>query len=152
MVSRRSSGYLPGGAHLVDGSTFRFLVNLEVQKAQRLHYCISLLCLTADLQPARTAESAMMPIANLLLRSLRSTDVIAPYAHSSLTILLVDAETAHLPSILARLTEHLETVPWSAGGSCYPRNATRLEDMLHQAVNLMVEAKKTGGNRLLLPP
>jgi hypothetical protein len=151
MASRRGSRSSFGGAHVVDGSTFRFLVDLEVQKAQRLHYSISLLCIAADLPQMKTTEF-VMPIANLLFRYLRSTDAIAPYAHSSLAILLVDAETGHLPAILGRLTEHLESVPWSAGGSCYPRNVTRADDMLRQAVNFMIQAKKTGGSRLLLPP
>lgn len=141
-----------GGAHVVDGPTFRLLVDLEVQKAQRLHYCISLLCVHVDFPQAKAADSATMMVADLLFPHLRGTDAIAPYANSSLGILLVDAETGHLPSILGRLTEHLETVPWSAGGSCYPRNVTRADDLLRQAVDFMVRAKEYGGNRLLLPP
>jgi hypothetical protein len=48
----------------------------------------------------------------------------------------------------AMLQSRLETVAWSAGGSCYPRTATRAEDMLRQAVDLMGRAKVEGGNRL----
>jgi hypothetical protein len=152
LENRRGYAGSVGGAHVVDSSTFRLLVDLEVQKAQRLHYCISLLCVHVDSPQAKPADSATPPVADLLFRHLRGTDAIAPYAHSSLGILLVDAETVHLPSILGRLTEYLETVPWSAGGSCYPRNVTRADDLLRQAVDFMIRAKEYGGNRLLLPP
>lgn len=150
MTSRGGPRSSFGGAHVVDGSTFRFLVDLEAQKAQRLHYFISLLCIAVDRPRLKSAEFATS-IANLLFRYLRSTDAIAPYAHSSVAILLVDAETSDLPSILGRLSEHLETLQWSAGGSCYPRTVSRADDMIRQAVNLMIQAKKTGGSRLLLP-
>jgi GGDEF domain-containing protein len=63
-------------------------------------------------------------------------------------MLLVDAETTHLPSIVDRLATRLERVAWSAGGACYPRTAARAEDMFRQAAGLLARAKEEGGNRL----
>ncbi len=133
------------GARIVDEQLFRFLVDLEVQKARRLRYCVSVVCLAVDAAPAETRESAL---ADIVTRHIRGTDVVTPWAPASLALLLVDAEAPHLPSILRRLTAHLETTAWSAGGSCYPQTATRADDMLRQAVDSMVRAKKGGGNRL----
>ncbi len=90
----------------------------------------------------------MPSLAEIVTRYIRSTDVVAPWAPASLALLLVDAEASHLPAILRRLTAHLETIGWSAGGSCYPKTASRADDMLRQAVDSMVLAKKGGGNRL----
>ena len=73
---------------------------------------------------------------------------MASWSQGWLSLLLIDAETTHLPSIIHRLTTRLETVGWSAGGSSYPRTATRAEDMLRQAMDLMGRAKEEGGNRL----
>ena len=87
-------------------------------------------------------------MAESITRYLRGTDAVAAWTQGWLALLLVDAETNHLPSILERLTTHLETIAWSAGGSSYPRTAARAEDMLRQAVDLLERAKAEGGNRL----
>ena len=136
------------GARVVDDDMFRFLVDLEVEKAHRLRYCISLAYLTTEGVPAETGEPSVSSLAENVTRHLRSTDVVAPRTPTSLILLLVDAETTHLPLILRRLTAGLEAVGWSAGGSCYPKTAIRAEDMLRQAADLMAKAQGEGGNRL----
>lgn len=145
MASRRPSD---GGARVVDGQLFRFLVDLEIQKAQRLRYCVSLMCLAGEVVSADEPKPSLPSLAEIVTRCIRGTDVVAPWAQASLALLLVDAETTHLPSILRRLTTRLETIAWSAGGSCYPKTATQPDDMLRQAVDLMARAKEEGGNRL----
>lgn len=141
-------GFRPdAGARIVDDQLFRFLVDLEVQKAQRLRYCLSLVCLAVDVVP-ETWDPSVPSLAEIVTRYIRSTDVVAPWAPASLALLLVDAEASHLPAILRRLTAGIETIAWSAGGSCYPKTASRADDMLRQAVDSMVRAKKEGGNRL----
>src|SRR5213594_43158 len=136
------------GGWAVDDLLFRFLVDLEVQKAQRLRYCVSLVCLAAEVAPPETRESSPPSLAEMVTRYVRGTDVVAPWAPASLVLLLIDAETTHLSSILRRLTVRLETIAWSAGGSCYPNTATHADDMVRQAVNLMARAKDDGGSRL----
>ncbi len=136
------------GARVVDDLMFRFLVDLEIQKARRLRYCVSLVCLAVESAPADTRKLSLPSLVEILTRYTRGTDVLARWAPASLALLLVDAETTHLPSIIRRLTAHLETINWSAGGSCYPKTATRSDDMLRQAVDSMVRAKAGGGNRL----
>jgi hypothetical protein len=141
-------GYRPppdAGARVVDEQLFRFLVDLEVRKAQRLRYCLSVVFLAVEGASAETREPAL---AEIVTRYIRSTDVVTPWAPGSLALLLVDAEASHLPAILRRLTARLETIAWSAGGSCYPKTVTRADDMLSQAIDSMVRAKKEGGNQL----
>ena len=139
-----------GGGWLVDELLFRLLVDFELQKAQRLRYSVSIVCFA--IEPASAGNGEASPpspsLAESVPRFLRGTDAVASWAQGWLSLLLVDAETTHLPSILERLMARLETVAWSAGGSCYPRTATRAEDMLRQAVDLMGRAKAEGGNRL----
>jgi len=136
-----------GGGWLVDESLFAFLVDLEIQKAQRLRYSISLVCFAVEGVPGGNSES-VPSVAEHIARYLRATDAVSLGAGPWLALLLVDAESIHLPLILHRLTTHLEANAWSAGGSCYPRTASRAEDMLRQAVDLMDRAKVEGGNRL----
>src|SRR2546425_8737783 len=104
MSEWRGSGPPPEpGGRVVDDQLFRFLVDLEVQKAQRLRYCFSLVCLAFDVIPPETREP-QPSFAEIATRYIRTTDVVTPWEPASLALLLVDAETAHLPPILRRLT------------------------------------------------
>jgi len=137
-----------GGGWVVDEVLFRLLVDLEIQKAQRLRYSISLVCFSADGNWPDNREASTQTLIESVTRGIRGTDVVTSGAAGGLHLLLVDAETTHLPLILHRLTARLETLAWSAGGSCYPRTANRGEDMLRQAMDLMGRAREEGGNRL----
>jgi hypothetical protein len=133
------------GASIIDGELFRFLIDLEVRKAQRLRYCVSLVCLAANLRP----HPSEPPFAEIIARHIRATDAVARWASASLALLLVDAEVTSLPSIVHRLTKDLPT-EWSAGGSGYPRTATGAGDLLRQATDMMLQAQQDGGARIYL--
>jgi hypothetical protein len=137
-----------GGGWLVDEPLFRFLINFEIQKAQRLRYSVSLVCLAIEPTTTGNGEAAPVSVAERIVTHLRGTDAVALSAQGWFAMLLVDAETTHLPSIFDRLTARLEAAGWSAGGSSYPRTAARAEDMLRQAVELLTRARGEGGNRL----
>ncbi len=143
---------LSGGGLLVDEPLFRFLVDFEIRKAQRLRYSVSLVCFAIQPSPPGNGEAFGASVAERVVRHLRATDAVAVWAEGWLVLLLVDAETTHLPAILNRLTTRLETARWSAGGSCYPRTAARADDMLRQAVDLLIRAREEGGNRLYVAP
>ncbi len=145
-MSERRELKLPAGygSSIIDGQLFRFVVDIEVRKAQRLRYCVSLVCI-ANPPPPPPAP----PFAEIIARHIRATDAIAPWASASLALLLVDAEVTNLPSIVRRLMKDLPFV-WSAGGSSYPRTASGAEDLLRQATDLMLEAQKDGEAGLYL--
>jgi len=140
-----------GGAWIVDSLGFRRLVDMEIQKAQRLRYCISLICIAAELRSSEMEQLAAPSLDEIISPHIRSTDVVACSAFPSLALLLIDAEVTNLPSIVRRLTTRLEMFLWSAGGACYPSTATRAEELFDQALDLMMKAKRDGGNRLYLP-
>lgn len=151
MSESREFGPLAGGGWLVDESLFKFLVDFEIQKAQRLRYSVSLVCFAAEVAAIGNGESSPASVAGAITHYLRSTDAVAAAAQGWFMLLLIDAETDHLSLIVDRLARRLETLSWSAGGSCYPRTAARPEDMLHQAVDLLSRAKQAGGNRIHIP-
>jgi PleD family two-component response regulator len=105
-------------------------------------------CFAIELASASNGKASPASVAESITPYLRGTDAVAAWTQGWLAMLLVDAETTHLPSILERLTTRLETIAWSAGGSSYPRTAARAQDMLRQAVDLLARAKAEGGNRL----
>src|SRR6516165_3274226 len=146
-----SSGFEPppiGGGWVVEESLFRMLLAVEIQKAQRLRYSISLVCLAAEGDFPGDGKPSLASIAERIARYLRGTDAVATWSEGWFALLLIDAETTNLPAILGRLTGRVETRTWSAGGSSYPRTAVRADDMLRQAVELLMRAKAEGGNRL----
>ncbi len=141
-------GPLPvSGGMIVDESLFGLLVDFEIQKARRLRYSISLVYFDMKPESGGNGEPTVREsLAERVTRHLRSTDAVAVSSRGWVSLLLIDAETTHLPSILQRMTARLSG--WSAGGSCYPGTAMRAEDMQTQAVESLIRAKETGGNRL----
>ena len=137
-----------GGGWLVDKALFKFLIDFEIQKAQRLRYSVSLVCFALEPSNRGNGQASAAPLAESLTRHLRGTDAVASWSQGWLSLLLVDAETTHLPAILDRLTSRLDVADWSAGGTSYPRSAACAEDLLRQAVNLMAKAREEGGSRL----
>ena len=150
MSSSPGSAPLAGGGWLIDEALFRFMVELEVHKAQRLRYSVSLVYFSIERAATVTGngEESHTAMAQTIARHLRSTDAVALWTQGWLALLLVDAEANHLSSIVERLTARFETAFWSAGGSCYPRTAARAEEMLRQAVEMLTRARNEGGNRL----
>jgi hypothetical protein len=148
VTASRGFGSLAGGGWLVDESLFRFLVDFEVQKAQRLRYSVAVVCFAVEPSASGNGEASAASVAQSVVRYLRGTDAVALWAQGWLAMLLVDAEPIHLPAIIDRLTTRLETAGWSAGGSCYPRTAARADDLLRQAADLLTRAREEGGNRL----
>src|SRR3989442_11350727 len=119
------------GAWVVDNGGFRRLVDMEIQKAQRLRYCVSLVCTAADRKSPETEQPAPPALAERIAPLLRSTDVVACWALPSLALMLVDAEVTSLPLIVGSLTTRLEMLPWSARAASYPITLPDAQDRLH---------------------
>jgi hypothetical protein len=156
-----------GRVRLVDESLFLFLIELEIEKAQRLQYCVSVVFVALD--PERESGGAdgggdlVRRLAEAALPHLRATDIVtARWPSMMVGLLLVDADTRTLPAIVHRLTEAWETerllhgrrdrlVAWGAGGGCYPRTAGNVTGLIRQASELAFRARAAGGDRLYLP-
>jgi GGDEF domain-containing protein len=167
MAQRSAAAMTPKGKsrpgdpqNLVDQGFFDFLVDLEVQKAARLQYPISVLCLSVDDPPAIAEQGLRESLAHLAIRELRTTDVAVSLRTVVAAVLLVGAETLNLPGILARLRTAIESavgsqdsshITLSVGGGCYPHTATNARELYEQALNLMTRAQTDGGDRAYLP-
>jgi len=124
---------------------------MEIQKAQRLRYCVSLLCLAADRRSPEEQQPTAPSLVERITPLLRSTDVVTCWALPSLALMLVDADVTTLPSIVRRLVTRLEMFLWSAGGACYPKTVTHGDELFNQALHMMTQAQNDGGNGLYLP-
>ncbi len=147
-MSEGSGPLSNGGAFVVDYPFFKLLVDMEIQKAQRLRYPISLVAMEMETPPTEPSSDSLVRI---IAPWVRATDAVAPRNAVSVVLLLIDAAVDSLATILGRLTTDLETAPWFAGGASYPETASTADQLLDQATGLMAEAKRNGGQRLHLP-
>jgi hypothetical protein len=150
-------------SNVVEEDLFKLLLHLELQKAVRLQYCVSVVCLSPDVPQSTLDPSLARKIAETAVRHLRGTDVATTFTTGpSVGLLLIDADTRTLPQILERAREGAQAaiqaqggpdqpVSLSAGAGCYPETATTGRDLLRQATDLMVRARTEGGDRFYLP-
>lgn len=144
MANPRPSG---SGGHIVDDDVFRLLVDMEVQKAQRLRYLVSVICIDVE------GTGAIPEAVRMMAPVIRATDAVAARDRSTVAaLLLVAAEASDLGTILERLkSAGLESVAWSAGGACYPQTAGSAQELLDQALEMMARSKQDGGRRFYIP-
>lgn len=132
-----------GHAQVVAEDLFHFLVSLEVQKAQRLRYVVSVVYLDVE------SHARALEMSGALARRLRAVDTVTVCDGSAVALMLVDAGPADLLGIVGRLQDAwLHDLAWSAGGACYPQTATSADDLVAQALDMMTRAKRDGGGRL----
>ena len=140
---------------VVEQDAFASFLDGELQKANRLSYCVSVVSMAIE-RLDRGPHGSLASLAENVAAHVRSTDLVAVIPPRFLALLLVDAPTNSLESIVGRVSSETglsETeTGWSAGGSCYPATAQRTTDLLQQATDLMTRAAADGGNRLYLPP
>lgn len=149
-------------APIVDDDTFALITELEVRKAVRLQYYVSLLGIRADLEDGDEGpapRSINQQLAELISTEVRSTDVIcATPASPYLRILLVNAHLYNLPVVIQRIirtvsrhvfeiNDQLREVALSMGGACFPSTARGRHELFTQVGALVMEAQRDKGER-----
>lgn len=143
------------GASLIDEELLAFITELEVRKAIRLQYYVSLLGIEPDVR-AEAQEPAVIArqLAELIRAELRGTDLIAlEESPSRLHVLLVNAHLYNLPAIIERIIgqvsrhrfevdDKAQALGLSIGGACFPTSARGREDLFGQVTVLVAEARR----------
>jgi GGDEF domain-containing protein len=154
------SGNLDPRAPFVDPDTFMLVVELELRRAIRLQYYVSLLALQADVeQSAELADRAALhrEVAETIRDQIRSTDVVSvmPSSHL-LEVVLVSTYLDNLPAIIDRIAiaasaqagdaeGSMSRMTLSIGGACFPTTARERAELVHQAESLSMEARAEPG-------
>lgn len=147
-------------APIVDAETFTLVAELELRRAIRLQYYVSLLALRADFEPPGPApdrvEVARL-IAEVIRDQIRSTDVVGAMPSSPyLGVLLVSTYLDNLPAITERIATAVQAraldledssvrTTLSMGGACFPTTARARAELFRQAESLSIEAGKEPG-------
>src|SRR2546427_522711 len=140
-MSEGSGPLSNGGAFVVDYPFFKLLVDMEIQKAQRLRYPISLVAMEMETPPTEPSSDSLVRI---IAPWVRATDAVAPRNAVSVVLLLIDAAVDSLATILGRLTTDLETAPWFAGGASYPETASTADQLLDPIDRWQAKVKENG--------
>jgi hypothetical protein len=148
MTAHSGSFQADNGARSVDAALFRQLVDIELRKAQRLGYCISVICVSAKVLSTELYPSGLF--LDHFRRQLRATDAIAHWPPASLALLLVHADSEDIPAVMRRITAQLIDGSWGAGAVSYPRRNWGVDEMLRRAAHLMERALCEQGDPLYL--
>jgi hypothetical protein len=135
-------------AIVVDEDSFILVTELEVRKAIRLQYPVSMLAIYPDVpdgegvpEPCRLGEQ----LAGVISRLVRSTDLIGLSASSAnLHALLVDVPSEDLPVVIQRISEEVsrhrfrfeddrKAVTVRVGSACFPTTAVSSHGLLAEA-------------------
>jgi hypothetical protein len=150
-------------AFVLDHETFALIAELEVRKAVRLQYFVSLLAIHPDVDGGPPPEDLDQQLAQVVRSEVRGTDVIGLQGTSGLHILLTNAPLDDLAAIIERITRAVNRhvfkvqdqrlpVTLSTGGSCFPTTARGRDDLFGQVHMLAAEAReqRTGRSRYRL--
>jgi GGDEF domain-containing protein len=151
-------------AFVLDDDTFTLIAELEVRKAVRLQYFVSLLAIHPDVDGGPVPEDVYQQVAEIVRTEVRGTDVIGLLRSTGLLhILLTNAPLADLAAIIERITRAVSRhvfriddqrmpVTLSTGGACFPTTARGRDDLFGQVHVLAAEAReqRTGRSRYRL--
>jgi hypothetical protein len=152
--------------NLVDQASFHLVLNLEVEKAMRLRYCVSVVAVSIRPWTERVEEGRTPPLAmrfaEMAARRLRRIDLLTALAPNCIGLILIDADPLALPVIVGRAAEQWETasvayegsswrIEWRAGAGSYPQTANTATALFRQATDLMVRAEAEPSQRVYLP-
>jgi diguanylate cyclase (GGDEF)-like protein len=150
-------------------SVFDYLFDLEVKKAIRYQYFLTVLFLELDGaegtdgtgEDERQAQGEEVRVlADLLRDELRSTDVIGKHDDGRFSVLLHHADEVNTLRIGERLRRRIADYVFSRGqegrktvsigGACFPTSGNFPEDLLSAADQMLRRAKQEGGNKVYL--
>jgi hypothetical protein len=141
------------GATVVDEAALELAMALEVRKALRLQYYVSLL----HIRVHPVADIALLSdVADVLRGHLRGTDIIGITEDPcSLRVVLVATPLQDLPAVIARITRavnrrlfklgtHAAELGLAIGGSSFPTPARTPEELVMDATALAAAAWEEG--------
>jgi len=144
--------------------SFHYLCDLEIKKAQRYQYFISVLFIQFDPQtePAESAsENGNMildTLGKILRDEIRECDLLARLGENRLCVLLPFTDGSNSVGVAERLRSRVENHTFNAeegqqktvsvSVACYPTNASDSTSLLVRADETLLRVLEVGGNRV----
>jgi hypothetical protein len=130
----------PEGAQVVDEHLFRLVASLEVKKAPRLQYPLTIMTILS------TSVESAEPMARLTSSAVRRSDLVGLNPSGpGMRLLLIDMGIEELESVIRRVNEKLaDFSPVGFGTACFPTTGSNLEELLTQA-DTQARAQRSSG-------
>jgi len=147
--------------HVSNGRSFYELADLEVRRARRYEWPLTLvyfdidnLKMVNDKHGHSSGDILIQTVAQLFARSLRATDVIARLGGDEFAALLPATDDRAAAAVLEKIAQGLREAEagaaWgisvSGGAVTYYEQPASFEAMIHEADALMYEVKSSGKN------
>jgi len=144
--------------------SFRYLCDLEIKKAQRYQYFISVLFIQFDTPAGMAAdtpgfgESTLESLTRILRDEIRECDLLARLGDSRLCVLLPFTDGISSLGVAERLRSRVENHTFndedgrshtvSVSVACYPTHASDSTSLLCRADETLLSVLEVGGNRV----
>jgi diguanylate cyclase (GGDEF)-like protein len=143
--------------------SFQELLTVEIQRAQRYPYPITLAYLDIDnfkqvndQQGHNQGDKLLKGVAKNLSQGIRNTDVVARIGGDEFIIMMPYTDRAQAEQVLPRVHqtlldfvyEHHFSVGFSVGVVTFENPSTTVDDMVSVADSVMYEAKQNGKNQI----
>lgn len=140
---------------------FDYLLQLEVKRAVRYAFYVSVLVLEAD--QVDEDEEILRVISSLIRERMRETDLVGisrGNGHGNLfRVLLTHAEPVHAKLVGERIRTRIERQVFqihdreerrtiSQGGACFPQHVSNPDGLIQMAEEMLIAARRAGGNRI----
>lgn len=125
-------------AWVVDDRMFKFVVEMEVRKALRIQYPLSVLTIIRQPPPTSTGSARLAdgdPIVASVSRTIRGADLIGLVPTGpALRVLLVGAHLDDTDGVIERIREEVpQESTMRFGVACFPATARTAEELLGRA-------------------
>lgn len=105
----------------------------------------------------QTGDELLLVVVATIRSHIRTTDILSRFGGDEFVILLPETHGSAAGTFLNKLHEHLNVamtehfwpVSFSIGAATYLQPPTSIDDVIHQADDLMYQVKHTGKNKLL---
>jgi diguanylate cyclase (GGDEF)-like protein len=144
--------------------SFHYLCDLEIKKAQRYQYFISVLFIQFDPhdeQPVgapRLGNPTLEALGKILRDEIRECDLLARLGENRLCVLLPFTDGTSSMGVAERLRSRVENHTFNDAGdqqktvsvsvACYPTNASDSASLLFRADETLLRVLEVGGNRV----
>ena len=99
-----------------------------------------------------TGDKILKTIAKVIRAAIRKKDVAARYRGDEFSVILPDTDNRIASIVAERIRSMIFEITVSIGITSYPEHADNTETLMEKTVQMMLEARKNGGDRIICAP
>ncbi|MCX8069956.1 MAG: response regulator [Thermodesulfovibrionales bacterium] len=168
LIYPQRAGLLDEVSGLFDNSYFQLRLAQEINRGIRYKTTFSLLIIDIDafteyvkISGIHRANMLIKKYADFLKRSIRGSDIVVRYGIDEFAIILANTPKEQAIAVAQRFISYIESYPFyksdlmpkgnltaSVSLVNFPKDSTKIDDLLHKSNELLKKAKSLGGNKV----